>query len=67
MSIENIIFESEDTIQQTLTKTVLLYCGSHRLKIELNKHKVNYVRVNKGAKTSYILRGKSIGRLVVTL
>ena len=67
MSIENIIFEDTDTIKETLTKTVLLNAGSHRLKTELNKLKISYTKVCKGAKTSYILRGQQIGRLVITL
>lgn len=68
MSIENIIFENDDTLQQTLIKTVLLNAGSpNRLSIELKKHKTKYVKVSRGAKTSYVLRSPKIGRLVVTL
>ena len=67
MSIENITFENDDTITQTLTKIVQINAGSHRLKTELTKHKISYVKVCKGAKTSYILRGQQIGRLVITL
>ena len=64
---DNIVFSNEDTLKDTLTKTVQLFAGSHRLKTELTKHKVNFVRVNKGAKVSYILRSKTIGRLIVVL
>ena len=67
MSIENIIFEDTDTIKETLTKIVLLNAGSHRLKTELTKHKISYVKVCKGASTTFVLRGAKIGRLVVTL
>jgi len=67
MSIDSIIFDDNDTIKETLIKTVLLNAGSHRLKIELNKLKISYTKVCKGAKTSYILRGQQIGKLVVVL
>jgi hypothetical protein len=68
MSIDNIIFEKEDTINETLTKVVLLHCGTTELKKELRKNGItNYSKVVRGAKVSYILRGRQIGRLVVTL
>lgn len=68
MNIENIVFENDDTIKETLTKTVLLHCGTTELQKELKKHNItNYHKVEKGAKVSYILRGAKIGRLVVTL
>lgn len=67
MLIENIIFTNDDTLKDTLTKTVQIYAGSYRLKTELTKHKVSYVKVCKGAKTSYILRSLNIGRLIVVL
>lgn len=68
MNYENIVFENDDTIQQTLTKVVHLHCGTTELKNQLKKNGItNYSKVCKGAKTSYILRGKNIGRLVVTL
>ena len=40
-SNDNIVFQDEDTLQQTLTKIVHLNAGSHTLKTELMKHKVN--------------------------
>jgi len=68
MSIENITFENDDTIKDTLTKTVLLHCGTTELKKHLKSLGIaNYSKVEKGAKVSYILRGDNIGRLVVTL
>lgn len=67
MSIENIVFENEDTLKETLIKTVLLNAGSHRLKVELTKLKINYVKLCKGASTVYILRGANIGILKVKL
>ena len=39
MSIENITFENDDTITQTLTKIVQINAGSHRLKTEFCKDK----------------------------
>jgi len=68
MSIENITFENTDSFVDTLTKTVLLHCGTTELKKELKKNGItNYSKVEKGAKVSYILRGAKIGRLVVVL
>ena len=66
-SIDNITFEKTDTLTDTLTKTVHIFAGSDRLRIELKKHKIDYVKIQKGAKTSFVLRGSKIGRLVVTL
>ena len=67
MSIDNITFENTDTLQQTLTKTVQIFAGTDRLRVELKKKKVEYVKVNKGANTTYILRSKAIGVLKVKL
>lgn len=67
MSIENITFENDDTITQTLTKIVQINAGSHRLKTELTKHKISYVKVCKGASTTFVLRGAKIGRLTIKL
>jgi len=68
MSIDKIVFEKEDNEKEIAIKTVLIYAGSNELKNELRKKGItNYSKVCKGAKTSYILRGNKIGRLVVTL
>ena len=67
MNIENIVFEKDDSKQQLLTKIVQINAGSHRLKVELTKLGVNYVKVCKGASTVFILRGKGIERLTVKL
>jgi hypothetical protein len=68
MSNDKIIFEKDDTFNETLTKIVYLNSGSHTLKKELDKLNVRYTKVEKGLKTSYILRGaKIIDKLVVTL
>lgn len=65
--IENIVFLKEDTLKETLIKTVQLWAGTHRLKTELAKHKVDYVKVEKGATVKYILRGAQIGRIEIKL
>ena len=65
--VDNIIFLKEDTFKETLIKTVQLWAGTHRLKTELAKHKVDYVKVEKGATVKYILRGAQIGRIEIKL
>lgn len=66
--LQNVIEAKDDTINETLTKVVLLHCGTTELKKELKKNGItNYSKIEKGAKVSYILRGAKIGRLVVTL
>ena len=67
MSIENITFENIDTPKEKAIKTALIYAGSTELKKQMQRLKVNYTKVVKGAKTSYILRGQQIGRVVVVL
>ena len=65
--VENIVFTKDDTFKETLIKTVQIWAGTHRLKTELAKHKVDYVKVEKGATVKYILRGAQIGRIEVKL
>ncbi len=60
MNYENIIFEKDDTLKETLTKIVYIHVGTNRLKIELDKKGIKYVKVDRGAKVIYILRGKGI-------
>jgi len=68
MSIDNIVFEENDTLQQTAIKTVLLFAGTNDLKSQLKKIGItNYSKVEKGVKTSYILRSEKLGRLTVIL
>ena len=65
---DDIVFLTEDSEEQKLTKTVHLFAGSHELKKELKKQDVsNYTKVYKGLSTIYILRSQKIGRLIVTL
>ena len=65
--VDNIVFLKEDTFKDTLIKTVQIWAGTHRLKIELAKHKIDYVKVEKGATVKYILRGAQIGRIEIKL
>lgn len=69
MSIENIIFEDTDTFEQIATKTVLLNAGTSELKTQMNKLKINYSKVMKGNRVTFVLRHKDFegGRLIVTL
>ena len=69
MSIENIIFEESDNFEQIATKTVLLNAGTSELKTQMNKLKINYSKVMKGSKITFVLRHKDFegGRIIVTL
>ena len=69
MSIENIIFEETDTFEQIATKTVLLNAGTSELKTQMNKLKINYSKVMKGNRVTFVLRHKDFegGRIIVTL
>ena len=65
--VDNIVFLKEDTFKDTLIKTVQIWAGTHRLKMELAKHKIQYVKVQRGSTVKYILRGAQIGRIEVKL
>ena len=65
--VDNIVFLKEDTFKDTLIKTVQIWAGTHRLKTELAKHKIEYVKIERGATVKYILRGVQIGRIEVKL
>ena len=65
--VDNIVFLKEDTFKDTLIKTVQIWAGTHRLKTELAKHKIEYVKIERGATVKYILRGAQIGRIEVKL
>ena len=65
--VDNIVFLKEDTFKDTLIKTVQIWAGTHRLKTELAKHKIDYIKVERGATVKYILRGAKIGRIEVKL
>ena len=65
--VDNIVFLKEDTFKDTLIKTVQIWAGTHRLKTELAKHKIDYVKIERGATVKYILRGAQIGRIEIKL
>ena len=69
MSIENIVFEANDTLEQLATKTALLYSGSTELTKQLAKLKVTHTKITRGFKTIYVLRHKDFtnGRVEVIL
>ena len=69
MSIENIIFEETDTLEQKATKTALIYAGSTELTKQLAKLKVTHTKVTRGFKTIFVLRHKDFtnGRIEVVL
>ena len=69
MSIENIIFEETDNFEQIAIKTVLLNAGTSELKTQMQKLKINYSKVMKGNRVTFVLRHKAFnnGRIVVTL
>ena len=67
ISVYSIVFLKEDPFKKTLIKTVQIWAGTHRLKTELAKYKVDYVKVEKGATVKCILRGAQIGRIEVKL
>jgi hypothetical protein len=66
-SNDSIIFQDDDTLQLEATKTVHLYSGTHKLKSEMKRLKINYTKVNKGAFVTYVLRHKTFGKLTVKL
>ena len=45
MSIDNITFENTDTLQQTLTKTVQIFAGTDRLRVELKKKNISDIKI----------------------
>ena len=67
MSIENITFETIDTLKETAIKTTLIFAGSTELKKQMERLKVNYTKVQRGFKTIYVLRNKEFGRTEVIL
>lgn len=69
MSIENIVFEESDTLEQKATKTALIFAGSTELTKQLAKLKVTHTKITRGFKTIYVLRHKDFtnGRIEITL
>ena len=69
MSIDSIVFDDNDTLEQKATKTALLYSGSTELTKQLAKLKVTHTKIARGFKTIYVLRHKDFtnGRVEVVL
>lgn len=67
MSIDNIIFEKEDSDKETAIKTVLFFAGSPNLKKEMQRIEVDYTKVQRGGKTNFVLRSNKFGKVTVTL
>jgi hypothetical protein len=69
MSIDSIVFDDNDTLEQKATKTVLLNAGNNDLKKQMERLKINYSKVQRGFKTIYVLRHKDFtnGRIEVIL
>ena len=69
MSIDSIVFDDNDTLEQKATKTALIYAGSTELTKQLAKLKVTHTKVERGFKTIFVLRHKDFtnGRIEVVL
>jgi len=69
MSIDSIVFDDNDTLEQQATKTALIYAGSTELTKQLAKLKVTHTKIARGFKTIYVLRHKDFtnGRVEVIL
>ena len=66
MSIDSIVFDDNDTLEQQATKTALIYAGSTELTKQLAKLKVTHTKIARGFKTIYVLRHKDF-KIEVTL
>jgi len=58
MSIDSIVFDDNDTLEQKATKTALIFAGSTELTKQLAKLKVTHTKIARGFKTIYVLRHK---------
>lgn len=67
MSIENIVFEKEDSFQDTATKTLLIHAGTSELKSQMKKLKVDYTKTQRGVFVVYILKHPSFGKVEIKL
>ena len=69
MSIDSIVFDDNDTLEQKATKTALIYAGSTELTKQLAKLKVTHTKIARGFKTIFVLRHKDFtnGRIEVVL
>ena len=53
------------TIEQQLTDVVYKYCGTDNLRKEMEKRKVNYVKIVKPCSVTYVLRGAMLKTKVI--
>lgn len=67
MSNDSIIFDKEDTLQETAIKTALIFAGSVSLTKELAKLKVTHTKVERGGHVIYVLRNATFGKIEVKL
>lgn len=67
MSIDNIIFQDDDTDKQTAIKTVEIHAGTSDLSKHLKRLKIEYTKQYKGVYVQYVLKGAKIGKLIVRL
>ena len=69
MSIDSIVFDDNDTLEQKATKTALIFAGSTELTKQLARLKVTHTKVTRGFKTIFVLRHKDFtnGRIEVVL
>ena len=69
MSIDSIVFDDNDTLEQQATKTALIFAGSTELTKQLAKLKVTHTKVERGFKTIFVLRHKDFtnGRIEIVL
>jgi hypothetical protein len=67
MSNDKIVFEKYDTLEETATKTALIYAGSVSLTKQLAKLKVTHTKVQRGGQVVYILRNATFGKVEVKL
>ena len=67
MSIDSIVFDDNDTLEQQATKTALIYAGSTELTKQLAKLKVTHTKVQRGGHVVYILRNATFGKIEVKL
>lgn len=69
MPIENIIITEKKTFEEDVIDKVLKNAGSINLKVEMERLKINYSKVERGFKTIFVLRHKDFtnGRIEVVL
>jgi hypothetical protein len=61
MSINKII------TKETAIDTLFIYAGSANLKKEMQRIKVDYTKICKGLKTTFVLKNQNFGKITVTL